>query len=312
MSCNWKNVAIANVLGGTFTFMFGGLWHEIVLSSFYHADAKEFYNTMSAKEPNVALIAAGCFAFSIGLWIIWQHLQPQSRFDSAVAGAIYGAGSLVYWTFMMKALLKHYDSCTGMTLDIIWGAISGAVCGMINTQFPCGCALDCCGKQVAPNPDAKADFKNIALANVLGFVWFNMFSGIWHHMLTDVYKAGATTYMTTYVVDTSKVPLSISLLSCCTLGFTLSFWLLFQRMKQLDAKQAALVGALMGAFFSLTVSLNFKGFLKHFLDCCCGIPLDVAWMVIGGAVLGLINHKFPSLSGSTTEGTKEKKAKKAK
>lgn len=120
-----KNFILAGLAGGITDFLLGWLLYGML-----------FYDYFGGGEPNLGLIAAGCFSFGFLMSYVYVGLAGISGFAGGMkAGAVFGLILAIMNNFFMRSMdnpvnWEHF--AVDVIIGVIMGCVVGGVVGAVN------------------------------------------------------------------------------------------------------------------------------------------------------------------------------------
>jgi len=79
----------------------------------------------------IGYLAAGSAVFALTQYVVWGAASFASAAESALVGAVFGAGAYGHVALIEKGALQLWDGALGMGIDVASSALSGAVGGYL-------------------------------------------------------------------------------------------------------------------------------------------------------------------------------------
>lgn len=121
---NTKNFFLGGLAGGVTDFLLGWVLYGMV-----------FYDFFGGAEPNLTMIAGGCFAFG---FLMSYILTVVGNVHGFAAGARYGAGIGLFVALMSNFFARSMENPVNWQqfgVDVIIGIIMGTIVGGVVTAL---------------------------------------------------------------------------------------------------------------------------------------------------------------------------------
>ena len=122
---NMKNFLLAGIAGGITDFLLGWLLYGMLFREYF-----------GGGEPNLGLIAAGCFSFGFLMSYIYVGLAGIASFVNGMkAGAVIGLILSIMNNFFMRSMdnpVNWEQFAVDVVIGLIMGSVVGGVVGAVN------------------------------------------------------------------------------------------------------------------------------------------------------------------------------------